>query len=488
MIYRKKGCRLLAAAALTLFAFTATVQAAEIKLDIKESVWELKPGLSTKVWSYNGTVPGTPIVVQEGEKVIVEGINHLPVATNIHWHGLVVPNDQDGPGRIIGSGESFRYEFTAREAGTYWYHSHMRPVLTQVDSGLYAPFIVKTPADDKYSGDHTLVLDDWYLDKNGNRLEGTANGAMERYGNVETVNGKTGPAVDPLIFRAGELHKLRFINASTAAYHTLHLNGHSFRVTHTDGHPLTEPYRTNQITLAPGERIDAEVSADGQDGQLYHLTSDRPALGIDIPVEYKGAAVKPVNSPFQIPAARGFSGIYEKTPDYVLTLGSVMHHSVQNHTDGASAAHDMDNMDNMPGMNHMTMHAQAPPLTDMPAHKSVAGGQMQWTINGKVFPDTEPLKVRTGQIVKIRFWNKDTEGMHPMDHPIHLHGTYFQVVSLNGEKPEREIWKDTINVPAGQYVDIAFKMEEAGIWMLHCHILDHEDGGMMTIIEAEKAS
>ena len=182
----------------------------------------MKPGLSTTVWTYNGTVPGTPIVVHEGENVIVEGVNHLPVTTNIHWHGLVVPNDQDGPNRVIEPGASFRYEFTAKEAGTYWYHSHYRPVLTQVDMGLYAPFIVKTNADDKYSGDHILVLDDWYLDENGNRLTGTARGTMERYGNIETVNGKTGEAIEPLVFKPGELHKLRFINASTAAYHTLH--------------------------------------------------------------------------------------------------------------------------------------------------------------------------------------------------------------------------------------------------------------------------
>ncbi|MGL5269030.1 MAG: multicopper oxidase family protein [Selenomonadaceae bacterium] len=483
MVYGKKWRSYLATAVVALFTLSATAQASDIKLDIKESVWELKPGLSTNVWTYNGSAPGTPIVVREGEKVVIEGINHLPVTTNIHWHGLVVPNDQDGPSRIIKPGASFRYVFTAKEAGTYWYHSHYRPVLTQVDMGLYAPFIVKTNADDKYSGDHILVFDDWYLDKNGNRLLGTARGNMERYGNIETVNGKTADAIEPLVFRTGELHKLRFINASTAAYHTMHLDGHRFRVTHTDGHPLVEAYMTDKVTLAPGERIDVEVAADGKEGDIYHLKSDRPELGINIPIKYKGVAVAPITSPFVPPVSKGFSDIVGKIPDYVLELGSRM---IPDNTGQKSSMHDMAGMHDMSMKNNMGMMSK-----DKSAHKDMqiemSRPEMQWTINGKIFPKTDPLKVTVNQVVKVRFWNKDTQGMHPMDHPIHLHGTYFEVVSLNGEPPKRETWKDTINVPAGEYVDVAFKMEEAGMWMLHCHILDHEDGGMMTMIEVKTA-
>ena len=366
-----------AAAVAALLTLSATAQAANINLDIKTNTWELKPGLSTSVWTYNGTVPGTPIVVHEGERVTVDGVNHLPVTTNIHWHGLIVPNDQDGPARTIQPGATFHYEFTAKEAGTYWYHSHYRPVLTQVDMGLYAPFIVKTAADDKYSGDHVLVLDDWYLDKNGNRLTGTARGDMERYGNIETVNGKTGKAIEPLIFRPGELHKLRFINASTAAYHTLHIDGHVFRVTHTDGHPLVEPYLTNTITLAPGERIDAEVAAAGKSGHVYYLTSDRPELGINVPIEYKGEAVPQVSSPFVPPASKGFPGIAEKAPDYVLELGSTMMESEQS-----------DMMHNMAGMQHMSMGNENTMAMDNHMHSPE---NMQWTINGKTFPNTGPM-------------------------------------------------------------------------------------------------
>ena len=447
-----------------LFLGLTPVYAANISLDLQETMWELKPGLSTKVWSYNGAVPGFPIVVAEGKRVVVDGVSHLPVTTNIHWHGLLVPNDQDGPSRIIAPGDSFHYEFTATEAGTYWYHSHFRPVLTQVDMGLYAPFIVKTATDNQYSGDHVLILDDWYLDSNGNRLSGTARGDMERYGNIETVNGKTGSAIAPLIFQSGELHKIRLINASTAAVHTLRITGHRFRVTHTDGHPLAEDYLTDTVTLSPAERLDVEVSAAGEAGKSYSIQSDRSELGLLVPIRYREGYAPMVVSPFQRATPRPFPGIESKKPDFVLELNSGM---------------SMGGMGGMSGGGMMGGHQ------GHGASMSSNSSMMRWTINGKSYPDTAPLPVSVGQVVKVRFWNKDTMGMHRMDHPMHIHGAYFQVVSLNGQRPPREMWKDTINVPAGQYVDVAFVMTNAGDWMLHCHILDHEDGGMMTMVIAK---
>jgi len=433
--------------------------AAEVKLTIQTAPWELRPGLTTTAWTYNGQVPGTPIVVEKGEQVTIDVLNQLPVATNIHWHGLEVPNDQDGPGIEIAPGGRYRYQFTVRQSGTYWYHSHERPVLPQLDRGLYGAFIVKAPEDARYSGDHIFVLDDWYLDARGKRLEGTDRGDMERFGNVETVNGKSSDAIEPLVLQTGELHKLRFINASTAAVHTLRITGHQFRITHTDGHPLTQPFMTDVITLSPGERIDAEVAATGAPGSTAVIMSDRPELGIRIPITYKAGSRTALASPFVAPASRAFPRIKERIPDAVLELNSAMGMM-------SGGGGGMGGMQGMMGMGSST------------------SGMMQWTINGKSFPDTEPIFVKVGEVVRVRLRNSDTAMMHPMDHPIHIHGTYFQVVSLNGQDPPRETWKDTIVVPAGQSVDIAFVMKNAGQWMLHCHIIDHEDGGMVTMIEA----
>lgn len=429
--------------------------AVEIRLNLQVAQWELRPGLTTSVWSYNGQVPGTPIVVEKGEKMVIEAVNQLPVATNIHWHGLEVPNDQDGPGVAIQPGGRLRYEFTVGETGYYWYHSHQRPVLPQLDLGLYGPFIVKAAEDGRYSEDHVLVLDDWYLDTSGKRLEGTYRGEMERYGNIETVNGKTGDAIASLVFQSGELHKLRFINASTAAVHTLRIEGHQFRVTHTDGHPLMQPYLTDTIVLSPGERLDAEVAAVGQDGRSYAIASERPELGLRMPISYRAAARQRLPSPFVPSRSKAVPGVKEKTPDGVLELNSM-----------AGMSGGMSGMDQMMDMG------------------GGMGAMKRWTINGRSYPDTEPIFVKTGELMKLRIRNSDTQTGHEMDHPMHIHGTYFQVVSVNSRDPERETWKDTINVPAGQFVDIAFIMKNPGQWMLHCHIIDHEDRGMVTIVQA----
>lgn len=462
---------LAASAAIAFFFSNFTGQAANIKLDMKEVNWEIKPGLTTKVWSYGGTVPGTPIIVKKGETVNVSGVNKLPSTTTIHWHGLVIPNDQDGPGKTIKPGEKYSYSFKVNESGTYWYHSHYRPVLDQVDNGLYAPIIVKAPEDDKYSGDHIYVLDDWYLDENGNRLQGTARGNMERFGNIETVNGKSGSAIEPLVMKKGELHKLRFINASTAAVHTIKISGHCFRVTHTDGHPLPQPYETDVLTLSPGERLDAEVAAVGDVGQTYIMESDRSELGIKIPIQYQQGQVATVASPFVAPQPKGFAGIENRTPDFTLDLNSVM--DMPSHGANPAPAASTGG--------HAGHGAPAPSVTN---EMQMQGG-MRWTINGKSYPDVAALQVKLGQIVKVRIVNNDISTAEKMDHPIHIHGTEFQIVSQNGKAPEREIWKDTVNVPAGEYVDIAFTMTNPGTWMLHCHILDHEDGGMMTTVVAK---
>jgi len=441
-----------------LLLSSITAHAKIFNIDIRESSHELRPGLFTTVWAYNGTVPGPSLVVSPGERIVVKVTNNLKVPTNIHWHGLEVPNNQDGPAVTIHPGTSFTYEFTVMEPGTYWYHSHMPPVLDQLDMGLYGAFIVKDPIDEKYSGDHTFILDDWFLGAKGERLPGTGRGMMERIGNVMTINGKTGNAIEPLLFKQGELHKLRFINASTAAVHKLRITGHSFRVTHTDGHPLVESYSTDTITLHPGERLDVEVAAISTAGTSWGILSEDANLRIQIPIHYASGKVDTVSFPYIPPKSRAFPNIGDAKPNHILSLSSGM--GMHNPSSGIMG-HGM-----MGGM---------------------MGGSMGmvWMINGKAFPYTDPIRIKVGDVVKIRIQNNDIGMMHPMDHPIHIHGTYFQVLSINGKEPERETWKDTINIPAGKYVDIAFVMKNPGDWMLHCHIIDHEDNGMMTIIKAQ---
>ncbi len=181
----------------------------------------------------------------------------------------------------------------------------------------------------------------------------------------------------------------------------------------------------------------------------YAITSGRPQLGLRIPIHYGAGKVSPVSSPYVPPDAKGFTGIFEKAPNFILELNSTMRMG--------GMGHSMEGMGSMENM-----------MTSM----------MRWTINGASYPETEPLFVKLGSVVKIRFVNNDVLTMH-------LHGTFFMIVSENGVKPARETWKDTVNVPVGRFVDIAFVMHNPGACMLHCHIIDHEDGGMMTMVMAE---
>ena len=109
---------------------------------------------------------------------------------------------------------------------------------------------------------------------------------------------------------------------------------------------------------------------------------------------------------------------------------------------------------------------------------------MEWTINGLVYPNTTPTHLHVGQVYKLRFTNADRM-MMAIPHPIHIHGGHFQVLSIDGSPAPTEIWLDTVEVYPGEYVDIAIKFDNPGMWMMHCHVIDHEDGGMMTMLIAE---
>jgi len=427
----------------------------EYNINIIDGETVLKRGAATAIYQYETELPGGMIIVQSGELLRFHVTNSIAESTSLHWHGLRVPYDQDGPSKILSPGASDEFEFTLDMTGTHWYHPHMRPILPQLNAGLYAPFIVKEDYDSQYAGDYVFTLDDWTINPLNNRIDfdysGGSHGNMEVIGNVETVNRLYGNNIYPVKLKKGEIVKLRFINASTAQSHTLEMDEHEFRVTHLDGHYLLEPYTAKRIRIAPGERVDAELKGIKSEG-TYYIKNERQ-YGIRIPVIYEGEG-EDMASPFVPGASEAFPGITTgTTPDKIYELNSNMDRS------GADEGQE-----------------------------SFA---TEWTINGKAFydhnTDVDIFQCTVGQVYILRFDNKDIGGiMHHINlHPIHLHGGHFQVVSINGDPPEREMWKDTMEIPAGKYIDVAVKFHYPGHWMLHCHIIDHEDNGMLTMIHAQ---
>lgn len=225
-------------------------------LEAREVSWEIRPGVTVKAFTYNGTVPGPEIRVTEGDRVRLVIKNSLPEATSLHPHGLKVPPGQDGvPGqggaRAIEPGETGVMEFIARPQGTHWYHSHVNSV-EQVNRGMYGSFVVepKQGQSAHFDREHTVVLAD----------AGEA-GLL--------LNGKSFPSVPPVTVKEGERVRLRFINTGVMA-HPMHLHGHSMTVIARDGYPLSHPYEVDTFNIAPGETWDVALTADNPGTWLLH--------------------------------------------------------------------------------------------------------------------------------------------------------------------------------------------------------------------------
>lgn len=258
------------------------------EITTKAVQWPIMDGVNVTAYTYNGTVPGPMIRITEGDQVRVIVKNELPDPTTIHWHGVEVPNAMDGvPGVTqdpILPGETFTYEFVAKPAGTFMYHSHFEGDV-QVSAGLYAPFIIdpKTPETNPPAVDETLMISEWRM-IDGQTFAAMPMGGMEP--NYFTINGKSFPATETITVKKGERVRLRFVGIGQFI-HPMHLHGFPFEIVATDGHPVPEGARLikDTVSVAPGERYDIEFTAT-ETGQwvlhchiLHHTTNDNVEPG-----------------------------------------------------------------------------------------------------------------------------------------------------------------------------------------------------------------
>ncbi len=455
-----------------------------IRLETGEVSWELAPGKTIKAMTYNGRVPGPEIRVREGDRVRVVLKNALAEPTTIHWHGVDVPNAMDGVPDVtqkpVAPGETFVYEFEARPAGTRWYHTHVDEH-RQLDLGLAAPLIIE-PADAKepipYDREVTLVLDDWVTGAGpavpptpegvasgggrggmmggrgmggmmggrgmGGMMRGTMGGANTPPYDTMTINGKAYPATEPLRLRKGERVRLRVINASNEHTHVVRLGGHRLRVTHTDGNALRAPVEVDAIPLAPSERYDALLVGERPGAWfLQCLQPDHAAAGERMLVLYDG-------------------------------------HDRGRPTPAEERLADLDLWHPGLGRGRAVLPAATGPARTFDL--TLSGGMMGsdvWTINRKVYPQTDPLTVKRGDRVVVRLGN-----MSPETHPMHLHGQSFRVLGVNGARYAEPVVKDTVDIAAhmGSAV-LEFTAHNPGDWFFHCHKPMHMMGGMITLVK-----
>lgn len=420
----------------------------EIRLTAEPVRWELAPGKIVEAWAYNGRVPGPEIRVKEGERIRIVLLNELPEPTTIHWHGVDVPNAMDGVPFVtqepVPPGGRFVYEFIAKPAGTRWYHTHVNEH-KQLELGLYAPLIIEPALREPYDREYTLVLDDWVTGI-GASAQHMMHGRQPAY-DTFTINGKAWPATQPLLVREGERVKLRLINTSATEIHTIYVEGHSLKVTHTDGNSLVTPEEVDAVQIAPAERVDVELLAHNPGiWELRCLDDDHAQRGMKTVLQYEGFSGR-VQFP---PATREMLRIW--------SYGSPNQ--------------------GMMGMDMSSM--MSPDSTDGKFSLTLSGGMMMnpdvWTINGRAYPNTEPLWVRQGDRVQVRLFNMSMES-----HPMHLHGHSFKVTAVNGQPTT--LIKDTVNVGHMENVDIEFAADNPGTWFFHCHKPMHMKGGMVTLVK-----
>lgn len=224
---------------------------------------EFAPGMTVRAWGYNGLTPGPTIECMQGDRLRILVTNRLPEHTTVHWHGLRLPNGMDGVGGLnqppIRPGETWAYEFVARDAGTFMYHPHADEML-QMALGLMGMFVVHPrESDERVDRDFVLLPHEWAIHPGTYRPDPTV---MSEF-NLFTFNGKVFPAIEPLVVRTGERVRLRIGNLSTSS-HPIHLHGYSFHVAATDGGriPVSARWPQTTVDVPVGSTRDIEWVAD----------------------------------------------------------------------------------------------------------------------------------------------------------------------------------------------------------------------------------
>jgi len=245
--------------------------------DLETSIirWQILPDVHVDAFAFNGQVPGPRLHFRQGDRVRINVVNHLPSTTTVHWHGLILPNVMDGAAEVtqqpVANGQLYRYEFTALQSGTYFYHSHDH-VDRQQALGLYGAMIID-PAKpgDEVRADHeyTLMLQEWLL------REGLTYPAMPMEGalpNYFTINGRAYPATDTIRMKVGETLKVRFIGSSTGFIHPMHIHGGPFEVVARDGETLAPAarFKADTINVGPGQRYDVIWTAHKAGKWMIH--------------------------------------------------------------------------------------------------------------------------------------------------------------------------------------------------------------------------
>ena len=419
-------------------------------------------GPETAIWGYNESVPGPELRLRQGERLRVHVENRLLQPTTVHWHGLRIPLAMDGvPGLSqppIEPGAAFTYDFEVPDAGTFWYHPHVRSS-EQQGRGLYGALIVEEAEPPQVDREAVWVIDDWRLDDD-DRISETFDHPMDlshagRIGNFATLNGQDSHQFQ---VRAGERLRLRLINTANARIFALQFEEHRPWVIALDGQPVQPhepPERT--VILPPAGRADVILDMEGEPGRSYPVIDRYYRRQQYKFLELAYGSEPPIRSS-ALEAAIALPANPLPEPN----LESAQHHQIIL----AGGA--------MGGLNAAILKGRRLDIRDLARRGKV------WAINGIVADEDgmDPLlELKLGQSQRIEIIN-DTAFPHPM----HLHGHSFRLLTRNGGAAHHRPWLDTVLVEPRERVEVAFVADNPGDWLFHCHVLEHMQAGMAAVL------
>jgi FtsP/CotA-like multicopper oxidase with cupredoxin domain len=449
-------------------------------------------------YAFNDQTPGPLLRVAQGSTFYVRFRNAIDHPATVHWHGVRIGNAFDGSPDMtqppVPVGGTFVYAVHCPDAGIFWYHDHVREDIAQ-PMGLYGNLYVEPspPAGGGASPQRYefLMLSDLLVD--GDSVvpfgaEAPNFALMGRFGNVLLVNGEPRWTMTASV---GEVVRFLVTNASSARTYNLSFGGAPIKLVASDQGPYAREVMVPSIVIAPGEREVADVRFERPgtvamvnavqtiDHFLGEFFANVDTLGrITVAgraADADGAAFDTIHDDTAtVRDIARFRPAFDKAPDEEIVL--------------TTEIHDLP----IPVMQFMsvdTLFRPALEWTDGMADMNwvATGKEVRWVIRDQR-TGAENMHIdwhfHRGDMVKVRVFN-DPRSLHPMSHPLHLHGQRFLVIARDGEPNPYLVWKDTAIIPVGSTVDLLLDLSNPGQWMLHCHIGEHATAGMMAALTVD---
>ena len=404
---------------------------------------ELAPNVIMPTIAYNGQVPGPLLRLKEGVPVKIEVSNETETPELVHWHGLAIDPINDGAmeegSSMLAAKGKLTYQFTPRPAGNRWYHTHTmaaNDLKVATYTGQFG-FLYVEPAQDAGGYDQEIFLAVHHWGPSWFQMGAPMNALDVKY-QYASFNDRLMSAAEPIRVRRGQRVLFRFLNASATETVTLHLPGHKFTVIALDGNPVPQPRNVTTLALGVAERVDAIVEMRFPGKWVLSSTDARERqMGLGRVVEYAGSM--------------GDAVWLEPGPsdwDYL---------AFANGGSAVAAAQELPMV-----------------FAPLPAGKD---GLQRWTVNGKSYPDTPPIRIQKGTRYRLVFVNSSGEA-----HPLHLHRHSFEVVSIAG-KGCSGLMKDTVMIAPYSSMKVEFTANNPGKTLFHCHQQLHMDYGFMQLFE-----